>query len=244
MGPTICPRDHPSGYDYSAPSWEVVRAVPGALDALVPFVQGSSGLRVGRTLETAGFGGSRTVDLRPLLVVRCGNEGPLCRPYLENECEAPRPLSFAGFSRRSARGSSRSFSTSTGCCPLPPRSPRQATLLVTASAPPPVQRGITEAMADAPPNARTGLVAGAHLIDPAAPEVLRRGSAHAPVAAGIGHNSVAPAGNHAGAPEKARVETRPRGARVKPFHLTHWCTVVRGQVGIDSKLSLRAGWRG
>jgi hypothetical protein len=35
-----------------------------------------------------------------------------------------------------------------------------------------VQRGITEAMADAPPNARTGLVAGAHLIDPAAPEVL------------------------------------------------------------------------
>jgi pimeloyl-ACP methyl ester carboxylesterase len=46
------------------------------------------------------------------------------------------------------------------------------TLLVAASESPPEQREMTEAMADALPNARTILVAGGHLIDPAAPEVL------------------------------------------------------------------------
>jgi pimeloyl-ACP methyl ester carboxylesterase len=46
------------------------------------------------------------------------------------------------------------------------------TLLVAASESPPEQREMTEAMADAIPNARTALVAGGHLIDPAAPEVL------------------------------------------------------------------------
>jgi esterase len=46
------------------------------------------------------------------------------------------------------------------------------TLLVAASDSPPPQRAMTEAMADALPNARTALVDGGHLIDPAAPEVL------------------------------------------------------------------------
>ena len=46
------------------------------------------------------------------------------------------------------------------------------TLLVAASESPPPQREMTEAMADALPNARATLVAGGHLIDPAAPEVL------------------------------------------------------------------------
>jgi hypothetical protein len=58
------------------------------------------------------------------------------------------------------------------------------TLLVAASESPPEQREMTEAMADALPDARTALVAGGHLIDPAAPEGgrLHRGSARAPVA--------------------------------------------------------------
>ncbi len=46
------------------------------------------------------------------------------------------------------------------------------TLLVAASESPPAQREMTEAMAAVLPNARTALVAGGHLIDPAAPEVL------------------------------------------------------------------------
>ncbi len=46
------------------------------------------------------------------------------------------------------------------------------TLLVAASESPPEQREMTEAMADALPDARTALVGGGHLIDPAAPEVL------------------------------------------------------------------------
>jgi esterase len=45
-------------------------------------------------------------------------------------------------------------------------------LLVAASESPPPQREMTEAMATALPDARTVLVAGGHLIDPAAPEVL------------------------------------------------------------------------
>jgi pimeloyl-ACP methyl ester carboxylesterase len=45
-------------------------------------------------------------------------------------------------------------------------------LLVAASESPPQQREMTEAMADALPNARTRLVAGGHLIDPAATDVL------------------------------------------------------------------------
>jgi pimeloyl-ACP methyl ester carboxylesterase len=45
-------------------------------------------------------------------------------------------------------------------------------LLVAASESPPEQRVMTELMADALPDARTALVAGGHLIDPAAPEVL------------------------------------------------------------------------
>jgi esterase len=45
------------------------------------------------------------------------------------------------------------------------------TLLVAASDSPPEQRDMTEAMARVLPNARTVLVAGGHLIDPAAPEV-------------------------------------------------------------------------
>jgi esterase len=45
-------------------------------------------------------------------------------------------------------------------------------LLVAASVSPPPQREMTEAMATALPDARTVLVAGGHLIDPAAPEVL------------------------------------------------------------------------
>jgi len=46
------------------------------------------------------------------------------------------------------------------------------TLLVAASESPPPQREMTKAMADALPNARLALVAGGHLIDPAAAEVL------------------------------------------------------------------------
>ncbi|HEX6229965.1 MAG TPA: alpha/beta hydrolase [Solirubrobacterales bacterium] len=46
------------------------------------------------------------------------------------------------------------------------------TLLVAAAESPPEQRAMTEAMADALPNARTALVGGGHLVDPAAPEVL------------------------------------------------------------------------
>jgi pimeloyl-ACP methyl ester carboxylesterase len=46
------------------------------------------------------------------------------------------------------------------------------TLLVAASESPPEQRDMTEAMAGVLPNARTELVAGGHLIDPAAPAVL------------------------------------------------------------------------
>ena len=46
------------------------------------------------------------------------------------------------------------------------------TLLVAASESPPEQREMTEAMAGVLPNARTALVAGGHLVDPAAPEVL------------------------------------------------------------------------
>ena len=45
-------------------------------------------------------------------------------------------------------------------------------LLVAASESPPEQREMTEAMAAALPDARTELVGGGHLIDPAAPEVL------------------------------------------------------------------------
>jgi pimeloyl-ACP methyl ester carboxylesterase len=45
-------------------------------------------------------------------------------------------------------------------------------LLVAASESPPEQRDMTEAMAAVLPNARTSLVGGGHLIDPAAPEVL------------------------------------------------------------------------
>jgi esterase len=45
-------------------------------------------------------------------------------------------------------------------------------LLVAASESPPEQREMTEAMADALPDARTAVVAGGHLIHPAAPEVL------------------------------------------------------------------------
>jgi pimeloyl-ACP methyl ester carboxylesterase len=45
-------------------------------------------------------------------------------------------------------------------------------LLVAASESPPQQRDMTEAMAAVLPNARTSLVGGGHLIDPAAPEVL------------------------------------------------------------------------
>jgi esterase len=45
-------------------------------------------------------------------------------------------------------------------------------LLVAASESPPPQREMTEAMAGALPDARTALVAGGHLIDPAAPAVL------------------------------------------------------------------------
>jgi esterase len=46
------------------------------------------------------------------------------------------------------------------------------TLLLAASESPPEQREMTEAMAGVLPNARTALVAGGHLIDPAAPEVV------------------------------------------------------------------------
>jgi esterase len=45
-------------------------------------------------------------------------------------------------------------------------------LLVAASESPPEQRDMTEAMAEVLPNARAVQVAGGHLVDPAAPEVL------------------------------------------------------------------------
>ena len=45
-------------------------------------------------------------------------------------------------------------------------------MLMAASESPPEQREMTTAMAGVLPNARTALVAGGHLIDPAAPEVL------------------------------------------------------------------------
>ena len=45
-------------------------------------------------------------------------------------------------------------------------------LLVAASESPWQQREMTEAMADALPHARTAQIAGGHLVDPAAPEVL------------------------------------------------------------------------
>lgn len=45
-------------------------------------------------------------------------------------------------------------------------------LLVAAAESPPEQREMTDAMAAVLPNARTALVGGGHLIDPAAPEVL------------------------------------------------------------------------
>ena len=46
------------------------------------------------------------------------------------------------------------------------------TLLVAASESSPEQREMTEAMADVLPDSRTAVVAGGHLIDPAAPEVV------------------------------------------------------------------------
>ncbi len=46
------------------------------------------------------------------------------------------------------------------------------TLLVAASDSPPEQREMTEAMAEALPDARTALVDGGHLIDPSSPPVL------------------------------------------------------------------------
>jgi pimeloyl-ACP methyl ester carboxylesterase len=46
------------------------------------------------------------------------------------------------------------------------------TLLVAAAESPPEQRAMTDAMADALPSARTSLVGGGHLVDPACPEVL------------------------------------------------------------------------
>jgi len=48
----------------------------------------------------------------------------------------------------------------------------QPALLVAASDSPPEQRAMSEAMAAVLPDARTALVAGGHLIDPATPEVL------------------------------------------------------------------------
>ena len=60
------------------------------------------------------------------------------------------------------------------------------TLIVAASDSPPEQREMSEAMAAAIPNARTALVEGGHLIDPAAPEVLAftQGGPRAPLAGG------------------------------------------------------------
>ena len=49
---------------------------------------------------------------------------------------------------------------------------RQPTLLVAAADSPPEFHQPVEALAAALPNARTALVGGGHLIDPAAPEVL------------------------------------------------------------------------
>ena len=49
---------------------------------------------------------------------------------------------------------------------------QQPALLVAATDSPPEQREMTEAMARALPDARTAQLAGGHLIDPAAPEVL------------------------------------------------------------------------
>jgi esterase len=48
----------------------------------------------------------------------------------------------------------------------------QPALLLAATESPPEQREMTEAMAEALPNARLALVGGGHLIDPAVPEVL------------------------------------------------------------------------
>jgi pimeloyl-ACP methyl ester carboxylesterase len=48
----------------------------------------------------------------------------------------------------------------------------QPVLLVAATDSPPAFREVIEAMADAFPNARSALVSGGHLIDPAGPEVL------------------------------------------------------------------------
>ncbi|MDQ4108577.1 MAG: alpha/beta hydrolase [Actinomycetota bacterium] len=45
-------------------------------------------------------------------------------------------------------------------------------LLISASESPPEQRDMTDAMAGVLPDARTALVGGGHLVDPAAPEVL------------------------------------------------------------------------
>jgi esterase len=49
---------------------------------------------------------------------------------------------------------------------------KQPALLLAATESPPEQREMTEAMAHVLPNARTSVVGGGHLIDPAAPEVL------------------------------------------------------------------------
>jgi pimeloyl-ACP methyl ester carboxylesterase len=49
----------------------------------------------------------------------------------------------------------------------------QPTLLVAAAASPEVFRQLTDAMATALPNSRTFIVEGGHLINPAAPAVLR-----------------------------------------------------------------------
>jgi hypothetical protein len=82
------------------------------------------------------------------------------------------------------------------------------TLLVAASESPPEQREMTEAMADTLPNARAAQVAGGHLVDPAAPEVLalRRGSARA---------SVAAPGESVGLPETPAPEDWPRRSRLR-----------------------------
>jgi len=48
----------------------------------------------------------------------------------------------------------------------------QPVLLVAATDSPPGFGQVSEAIADALPNARTALVGGGHLIDPAAPDVV------------------------------------------------------------------------
>ena len=75
---------------------------------------------------------------------------------------------------RTARRSSPSCRASGGWTRTPPRSPPsdQPTLLVAAADSPPEFREPVEALAASLPNARTALVGGGHLIDPAAPEVL------------------------------------------------------------------------